>query len=75
MAAANPLTVAVIGAATAWNVLDGMSLFTAVEPVAMAMCDTAVSDGVAVTFCRATTPRLTSASPPLRGRTPWSMYF
>src|SRR5262245_42151700 len=40
----------------------------------MAMCETAVSDGVAVTFWRATTPRLSLARPPSLGNTPWSKY-
>ena len=59
-----------------WNVFEGMSLWTAVEPVAIAMCDTAVSDGDAVTFCSATAPRrLSRARPPSRGSTPSSMNF
>ena len=55
---------AAIVAATGWNVLAGMSLWTAVEPVAMAICETAVSDGVAVTFWRATTPLRSSLAEP-----------
>ena len=40
------------------------------------MCDTAVSDGDAVTFCTATAPwRLSRARPPSRGSTPSSMNF
>ena len=38
-----------IAAATGWKVLSGMSLWAAVEPVAMAMCATAVTEGVVVT--------------------------
>src|SRR5262245_48281814 len=52
-----------------------MSLWAAVEPVAMAICATAVSDGVEVTFCRATAPRLGLASPPFGGSTPLLKYF
>jgi hypothetical protein len=66
----------VIGPTIASKVFDGMSLWTAVEPVAIAMCDTAVSDGDAVTFCTATAPwRLSRARPPSRGSTPSSMNF
>ena len=53
------------------KVFDAMSLWIAVEPVAIAMCDTAVRDGDAVTFCTATALlRLSRARPPSRGSTP-----
>ena len=40
-------------------------MWTAVEPVAMAVCATAVNDGIVVTFCSATTPlRLNVPRPP-----------
>src|SRR5262245_31513401 len=69
---------AVIGLATAWKVLEGTSLCTAVEPVAIARCETAVRDGVAGTFCVACAPfARSSARPVLAGRTwlamNWSM--
>src|SRR5262249_60582336 len=47
IAAAKPLIELVIGPATGWKVLAATSLWAAVDPVAMAICDTAVSDGVA----------------------------
>ena len=57
--------------ATGWKLLAGMSLWTAVEPVAIAMCDTAVSDGLAVTLRSATAPDATRrAMPPSAGSTP-----
>ena len=63
-----------LGPTIAWNVLEGMSLWTAVEPVAISICETAVSEGEAVMFCTATAPRrLSRARPPSRGSTPSSM--
>src|SRR5262245_55275533 len=53
--AAKPLIEVPIVAATGWNVFATMSLCTAVEPVAIAMCDTAVTDGVAVMVSNART--------------------
>jgi len=53
-----------------------MSLWTDVEPVAIAICDTAVNDGDAVTFCTAIAPRrLNRARPPSCGSTPSAMNF
>src|SRR5215510_7201627 len=67
---------AVIGLATAWKVLDGTSLCTAVEPVAIARCDTAVRDGVAVMFWMAREPLRRSSPRPLsEGRTCVAMNF
>ena len=60
-----------IEAATGWKVLSGMSLCAAVEPVAIAMWATAVTDGVTVMFCSATTPRaLRRPRPVFRSSTP-----
>ena len=39
--------------ATRWNVFETTSLAAAIEPVAIAMCAAAVSEGAMVTFCNA----------------------
>ena len=48
--APNPLRLVPMVAPTGWKVLAGMSLCAAFEPVAIAMCATAVTDGVTVMF-------------------------
>jgi hypothetical protein len=44
------------GLATRWNVFETTSLAAAIEPVAIAMCAAAVSDGAIVIFCCAEKP-------------------
>ena len=51
--APNPLTFELNGLACKWNVLPGTSFCAALEPVAIATCATAVSDGLVVTTCLA----------------------
>src|SRR5258708_8793277 len=54
--AENPVTVDPNGLTTSANVFEGILFRGAVEPVAMAMCAAAVSEGAIVTFCSAQTP-------------------
>jgi hypothetical protein len=75
MGAAKPLGLVEKGLAIRWKLLELMSLLTAVEPVAIAMWEGAVSEGVTVSLSVAVTPVLLSnPSPVLLSSTPLCRY-